>query len=111
LIDGSGACVAIVTRGDLLRQDLDGGEPALTIASREPVVVAPPVLAIDALHLILQEGVEHLPVVADGRLVGICTRTDLLRSRLAQLELEQAQPGWHWPSPIRTARTGTPADR
>jgi CBS-domain-containing membrane protein len=49
--------------------------------------------------------VEHLPVVADGRLVGICTRTDLLRTRLEQIELERSQPGWHLPSLIRKART------
>ncbi len=106
LVDDAGACLAIVTRGDLLRHDVDAGVPALTVASRAPVVVSPSALAIDALHLILQEGVEHLPVVTDGRLVGICTRTDLLRSRLAQLEHEQAQPGWRLPSRAKTPAAG-----
>jgi CBS domain-containing protein len=114
LVDEAGACVAILTRGDLLRRETasrdDGaGEPALAVASRAPVVVGPAALGIDALHLILQEEVEHLPVVENGRLVGICTRTDLLRSRLAQLEMEQAQPGWRRPSRRRAAETKAPA--
>jgi CBS-domain-containing membrane protein len=71
-------------------------------------VVAPSTVALDALHAMLQDEVEHLPVVADGRLVGICTRTDLLRTRLAQLEQERPQPGWHLPSVIRVSRARTP---
>jgi len=42
----------------------------------------------------VEEGVEHVPVVdADGRLVGIVTRTDLLEVRRRQLALERPQPG------------------
>jgi H+/Cl- antiporter ClcA/CBS domain-containing protein len=108
LVDGSGACVGIVTRGDLLRRGHPDGAPVTAVASTRPVTVSPTDLALDALHLILQEGVEHLPVVAEGRLVGICTRTDLLRTRLAQLEMEQAQPGWHLPSLWRKAKAASP---
>jgi CBS domain-containing protein len=38
----------------------------------------------------LEEDVEHVPVVEDGALVGICTRTDLFKLRRAQLELERS---------------------
>jgi H+/Cl- antiporter ClcA len=104
LVDGSGACTGIVTRGDLLRQGVECDAPVTTIATTDPVTVVPKTLALDALHVMLQDGVEHLPVVTDGRLVGICTRTDLLRTRLEQLELERSQPGWHLPSLIRRSR-------
>jgi len=97
LVDVDGRCVAILTRGDLLRADADEDTPALTVATKSPVVVAPNDLAIDALQSILREHIEHLPVVAGDRLVGICSRTDLLRARLGQLELEQLQPGWRLP--------------
>jgi hypothetical protein len=35
-----------------------------------------------------------LTTAADGRLAGICTRTDVLRARRRQFELEEMQPGW-----------------
>jgi hypothetical protein len=38
--------------------------------------------------------VDHLPVLEGRRLVGICTRTDLMAVRARQLELERHQPGW-----------------
>jgi CBS domain-containing protein len=41
----------------------------------------------------VEEGVEHVPVLEGGRLVGICTRSDLLRVRAAQQVLEHRQPG------------------
>jgi len=109
VVDGDGACVGIVTRGDLLRDALDDGAPLTTVATAEPVVVPSSLLALDALHTMLQEGVEHLPVVDGGRLVGICTRTDLLRTRLAQLEHERPQPGWHLPSVLRSVMARTPS--
>ena len=36
--------------------------------------------ALGALHLILEEGVEHIAVMAEGRLLGLVTRTDLTRA-------------------------------
>jgi CBS domain-containing protein len=108
LVDASGACTGIVTRSDLLREGLDSDAPVTSIATADPVTVTPGTLALDALHAMLQEGVEHLPVVADGRLVGICTRTDLLRTRREQFELERSQPGWHLPTMIRRSRAATP---
>ena len=50
-----------------------------------------------------EEGVEHLPVVRDGELVGICTRTAVLRARHHQLDLERPQPGWRPPVPWHPA--------
>ncbi|MCW2551259.1 MAG: hypothetical protein JWR78_1040, partial [Mycobacterium sp.] len=48
------------------------------------------------VQVMLDEMVEHVPVVDDGALVGICTRTDLLGIRRADLQHEQAQPGLRW---------------
>ena len=49
---------------------------------------------LHALRLMLDEDVDHLPVVDGGRLVGMCTRTDVLHARGRQLEHERPQPGW-----------------
>jgi CBS domain-containing protein len=94
LVDEDGSLAGIVARGDLLRApELDGG-PVADVASPDVVTVAPDEPVLAALQLMLEEEVEHLPVVDDGRLVGICTRTDILRARRRQLELERAERGW-----------------
>ncbi len=94
VIDAAGAPVGIVARGDLFSRTAAEDEPVLSITSRDLVAVAPADSLLSALHRMLDEQVEHLPVLAAGRLVGICTRTDVLRARSRQQELEVAQPGW-----------------
>ena len=42
----------------------------------------------------VEEGVDHLPVVDAGVLVGICTHTDVLRARITQEEQERSEAGW-----------------
>jgi chloride channel protein, CIC family len=77
-----------------------------TVASRDVVTVRPDDTVLAALHRLLDEGVEHLPVVdGAGCLVGICTRTDVLRTRRKQLELERPQPGWRLPGRQRDPET------
>ena len=94
LVDGEGRCVGVLARGDFLRQASDAAAPVAGIASGDVVAVSPDDTVFRALQLILEEGVEHLPVLEDGRLAGICTRTDVLRARRRQLDLERRQPGW-----------------
>jgi ribosomal protein S6E (S10) len=61
------------------------------------VSVEPGDSVLGALEVMLQESVDHLPVTDGGRLVGICTRSDVLSARRQQFLLEQAQPGWRPP--------------
>jgi chloride channel protein, CIC family len=84
----------IVARGDLLRWEDGDGRRVTDVASRDVIAVAPDDDVLSALHTMLDEEVEHLPVVEEGRLVGICTRTDILRARRHQLERERPQRGW-----------------
>jgi len=95
VVDGDGGCVGIIARGDLLRgggwsDDARVGD----VAVRDVITVHPRDLVIEALRLMLAEQVEHLPVVADGRMVGICTRTDIMRARREQFGHEEPQAGW-----------------
>jgi H+/Cl- antiporter ClcA/CBS domain-containing protein len=101
LVDDAGRCVGIVARGDLLRDCGDEDDPVLPHASADVVSVRPEDLAITALQRMLEEGVEHVPVVDGGRLVGICTRTDLLRVRMRQLDHERNEQGWLRMRPVR----------
>lgn len=73
------------------------------------VTVAPGDTAAHALWTMFDEDVDHLPVVdPDGRLAGICTRTDVLQARRAQLHLEQLQPGWLRRTPRRRGAAASP---
>ena len=96
VIDDHGRCVGVITRGDLLRGgDWNDDTPVGDAAAHDVVSVTPTDTVGDALDRILQEEIEHLPVIDDNRLVGICTRSDIMRARRAQWQNEQTQPGWH----------------
>ena len=106
VVDRAGRCVGIVRRTDLL--DTDGSRDALVseVASPDVVTVDRDATLLAAMELILEEHVDHLPVVErDGRLVGICTRTDILRSRLARQDAEPSPRGV-WPRRPRRTRAG-----
>jgi CIC family chloride channel protein len=95
VVDGTGQCVGIITRGDVLSDgDRPDATPVGTVASRDVVSVSPTDTLSEALERMLEEEVEHLPVIDDGMLVGICTRTDIMRARHAQRAHELTQPGW-----------------
>jgi CBS domain-containing protein len=92
VLDADGHLAGIVTRGDVLEEETDPDDLVLQRASRDVVAIRPDDRASVALNVILNEGVEHVPVVADGRLVGICTRTDLLKVHRDQRRHEDVQP-------------------
>jgi chloride channel protein, CIC family len=58
------------------------------------VQVAPDDLAHVALERMLEAGVELLPVVDGGHLVGVCTPNDIIKARAHRLDHERVQPGW-----------------
>ena len=100
IVDEDGAVVGIVTRGDLLgaaMDELDPSAPVLDHASRDVMSVTPDDPAATALAVMLDEGVDHVPVVGgpgpDRGLVGICTRTDLLKVRQQRREDDHPQDG------------------
>jgi CIC family chloride channel protein len=106
IIDDDRRCVGIVSRGDVLGdQDAADTTPLSERGTDDVVLVGSDDLAMTALEKMVQERIEHVPVVDAGRLVGICTRTDLLRVRAKQFELERHQVGWrrfngHAPTPV-----------
>ena len=93
IVEG-GRLVGIVTRGDILRDSCDDAEPLREHATMQVVTVHPDESAQQALRIMVDEHVEHVPVVdSTDLLVGICTRTDLLKVRRRQLDLERRQGG------------------
>jgi CBS domain-containing protein len=94
VVDGDGRCVALLERGDILLGDPPAGGTVLDVAHGDVVSVERATPLVEALELMVEEGIDHLPVVDGDRLVGICTRTDIVRARAEQVAQERRQPGW-----------------
>jgi CIC family chloride channel protein len=95
ITDEDGRCIGVVSRTDLLEATVPPDDPLTEVASLDPVTIERDSSLLAAMQLIIDEDVDHLPVVdGDGRLLGICTRTDILRSRLRLLDAERPDAGW-----------------
>lgn len=101
LVDEDGKCVGILTRRDLLSEELSDSEPAIRVASADVVTISPDASMLDALSRFADEGVNQLPVVDNGRLIGICTRTDVLRVRSRHLAQERPRGIGSLRGPVR----------
>ena len=100
LVD-QGRLVGIVTDRDLRSQvlavGLDPNTPVEAIMSRSPKTVSVEALVDDAMLLMMQSQIHHLPVMGSGdRLVGLISAGDLLRTQA--------------PHPLRLARDMARAD-
>ena len=65
IVDGDGGVVGIVTRGDVLGDDASPDDSVLEVASRDVVSVAPDAPAVVAMNLMIDESIEHVPVIAE----------------------------------------------
>ena len=82
VLDG-GRFVGIITTRDMTNKVLAGGLDAATPVSEvmtpDPITLTPDSLGSDILHIMLERRIGHLPVLEEGRLVGMVTQTDLTR--------------------------------
>jgi H+/Cl- antiporter ClcA len=93
IVDRSRRLVGICTRSTVVRSADAPSTPLIEIADEDVVTALAGDTLLYALHRMLDETVEALPVVDENdRLIGICTRTDILRARRHQLELEEREP-------------------
>jgi CBS domain-containing protein len=99
--------VGIITERDVIRQILKGTqilqEPVSQVMSKPLTTGTPDTLVQDAVNLMLGKKIRQLPIVEGGKLVGIVTDRDLMRSvlrvsseklrrlKLRELELESAR--------------------
>src|SRR3546814_10391821 len=93
VVEADGKLLGIVTRRDLINA-ADEDAWLRDIAEPQVITVGPHETVEVALQRMLEEGVDHLPVVDRGELVGIFTRTDVRQTRRALLALERQQSGW-----------------
>ncbi|MBY4892875.1 CBS domain-containing protein [Rhodobacteraceae bacterium N5(2021)] len=84
-IEDNGQFEGIVTLRDLngrvIVDGLDASGPIASIMTRAPLTLGPKALVTDVLHLMVERGIGHVPIVEGGRLVGIVTQTDLTRAQ------------------------------
>jgi CBS domain-containing protein len=94
--DDAGAVVGIVSERDVVRKLHERGAELLHAAVSEimttSVVTCEPAETVDSLASIMTERrIRHMPVVSDGRLVGIVSIGDVVKSRIQQLESDREQ--------------------
>jgi CBS domain-containing protein len=96
MITESGRLVGIFTERDALKRVLAAGlDPTRTrladVMTRHPQTVTPDVVLGHALHLMFEGGFRHVPVVEDGRPVGMISARDALGPELVAFEQELHQ--------------------
>jgi len=92
MVTADDTLAGMVSRSDLLADGVPDTQPVDEIAATDVVALPPTASVLDALDTIVRESVEHVPVVDDGCLVGICSRTDVLRARARKLNDERPAP-------------------
>lgn len=90
-----GDLVGIISRSDLFGNEAGVATAVAELARLDVVTITVGDAVGDASRLMLAEGVDHLPVLdADGQLVGMCTRTDVLKAASVVLAAESPEKGW-----------------
>lgn len=96
VVSGDGTSVAgIVSERDIVRR-LNGNDGSLSATVAEimtsDVRTCEPGSSLDEVRAIMTEGrFRHLPVVEDGRLVGVVSIGDIVKNHIDQVEFERDQ--------------------
>jgi CBS domain-containing protein len=93
--DENGSLVGIFTGRDAVGRVLaEGRDPAETILAEvmtpNPITMPPHLTAIEALRLMWDGGFRHVPVVDDGKVVGVVSRGDFKGSEHNRMDEERA---------------------
>ena len=91
VVERGGKLVGIVTERDILNKVVTAGQnPAevevRSIMTRDVVVIGPGRTVRQAMQIVTEKKLRHLPVVRDGKLVGMLSGGDLTRSIVAEDE-------------------------
>ncbi len=91
LITHRGKLMGIFTGTDLIKKVIAAGlDPNVTslgdVMTRDPDAVAPHHNATDALQRMQEKHYRHLPIVENGKLVGILSRRDFLGYEIDEIE-------------------------
>jgi CBS domain-containing protein len=91
VVDGADRPIALITEADLLRAVAHGADTGRERISdwmnREPPTVSADTVVMAAMQVMVATGERHLPVVSDGRLVGIVAASDLMAAVVHSVRL------------------------
>lgn len=95
VLDHNSVPAGVISERDVVRELARRGETALTASvaeamSRTVITAAPHETVDDCLARMTDRRVRHLPVIDEGRLVGIVSIGDLVKHRIAAVEAEAA---------------------
>lgn len=86
IVDEKGYLAGIITDGDirrLLEKSIDFlDKPVYKVMTKNPVTITPDRLATEALKLMEEKEINDLPVLVDGKPVGMLNFQDLLRAKI-----------------------------
>lgn len=108
VLDDADQLVGVVSRRDLDRALRHGmGQNRVSSFMSRDVISAPPSASLSELEtLVLDHNIGRIPIVADGRLMGIVTRTDLIGARHRRPQDDRAAALFErLPSSARSALT------
>ncbi|HEX4180585.1 MAG TPA: CBS domain-containing protein [Caulobacteraceae bacterium] len=93
IVDQNEAVVGILSERDIVRAVAERGAGSLTepisgCMTRNVVFATPAETVDDLLSRMTDRRMRHLPVVKDGRLVGIVSIGDLVKTKIAEAEAE-----------------------
>lgn len=91
--DEAGAVIGILSERDLVRAIADRGEAALALSAaevmtRDVVTVGLSTPVQEAMEIMTDRRFRHLPVMDEGRLVGLVSIGDCVKARIAEAEQE-----------------------
>lgn len=91
--DGPGALLGVFTGRDAVRRVLaavrDAGRMTLAeVMTKDPATVSPRATAMEALRLMRDGGFAHVPVMEDGRVLGLVSHGHFLGLEQTRLEEE-----------------------
>lgn len=84
--DGNGLTGIVTSRdltGKVLAEGLSGDIPVSRIMTANPVTIPPSALGLDALVMLADHGISHLPVADGDTIIGMIGKTDLFRHQAA----------------------------
>jgi CBS domain-containing protein len=86
VVDGEGAVTGIFTERDLLRAIADSRHPDVgqvqSYMTTDPITLPPDHLPSEAARIMSEGKFRHIPVVDEGRLVGVVSIRDLMQAGL-----------------------------
>jgi CBS domain-containing protein len=93
IVDDEDAVVGILSERDIVRIVAEQGAAALSqpisaCMTRDVVFATPTELVQSLLGRMTDRRIRHLPVLKDGRLVGIVSIGDLVKTKIAEAEAE-----------------------